>query len=456
MAHGPPLSWHNGRFVVAVMLLPLLAVATVSAMESFVRAQASAQAPEASPAMRLGFGPQTYALALERADQDVLLGRERVAFAQGEWLRRESHALGLLRRAQLTGEFPDIVAALAETRNAMALAPDGGGPLLTWATIAMSTHVLSEAETALAMLDNVAVPPSAAEFSEIAALRGDLAFYRGDMRAAAIAYAKADNLARSPGTAIRIARLAKARGDQETARAWFMISLRGTEPPTPQLAALVQLQLGGLELARGEYAAARSRFVAANLVFPGQWVAQAHLAQAKALDGDLTGAILEMRALAERTNQPDVMDALALLLRADGRAAESSAWAERSGALWAARLQILPEAALGHAIEHELAFGEPERAVALARRNLAARPFGEAHFLLAQALMQTGDFAGALGEVRDARKKGWRSASLFALESNLLSLTGKTREAEHSRKEALMHNPRIFDGEMSLIWFSHG
>ena len=442
--------------VLLALGMPLLVIAILGATEAAVQSGAHSPALEAPQAFSPGFGPKTYDLALVHANSAVLLGRERVTFGPDQWLRRESLALGLLRRAQLTGALDDYAAALDESRKGMELAPKGGGPLLTLASVAMSTHVLDDTESALSLLAKVAVTPSAPELSEIAALRGDLAFYRGDMRGAAAAYAEADGLLRSAGTTIRLARLAKARGELEAARDWFLRSLGGDPPATPQLAGQIALQIGGIELARGNYTAARLQFETANRLFPGHWLVEAHLAQSKALGGDISGAISDMRSLAGRTGHPDVLDALALMLRAEGRVAESRMWADRAGALWTAQMEVLPEAALGHAIEHELAFGSPERAVTLARRNADARPYGEAYLLLGQALMQTGDFKAALAEVRRARASGWNSASLHALESNLLLLLGRSREASEQRELALARNPRIFDAETALIWFSHG
>lgn len=442
--------------VFVALATPVLAIAAVGAMEIAVRSDNDTPAMLTAETLSLGYGPQTYGLALEHADRAVLLGRERIAFAQDEWLRHESLALGLLQRAQLAGTFNDYAAALKASREGMDLAPAGSGPLLTFASVAMSTHVLDDSERALALLANVAVSPSAPELSEIAALHGDLAFYRGDMRGAAAAYARADNILRSPGTTIRMARLAKARGDLAVARSWFLKSLRGDEPATPQLAAQIALQIGGIELARGEYAAARSQFETADRLFPGHWLVEAHLAQAKGLEGDIGGAIADLQALAARSSHPDVLDALALMLRAEGRVSESRIWADRAGAIWAEQLRILPEAALGHAIEHELAFGSPERAVTLARRNVAIRPYGEARLLLGQALMQAGMFEAALVEVRRAKAIGWNSASLYAVESNLLTVLGRVDEAKQQRAQALAYNPRIFDADAALIWFSHG
>jgi predicted Zn-dependent protease len=150
------------------------------------------------------------------------------------------------------------------------------------------------------------------------------------------------------------------------------------------------------------------------------------------------------------------MDALAMLLRANGEAAESKQWAARAGAEWQRRLSLAPEAAYGHALEHELLFGTPKRALELARANLAARPFGESRVLLASAFIANGRYGEALAQLDRAEASGWHSAPLYALRAQVLALTDRPGEAARARDAATALNPRIFAPETPLVWFSHG
>jgi len=328
--------------------------------------------------------------------------------------------------------------------------------MLTRASVAMSSHDLVQSEIALNALQSVAVPPEPELASEIIALRGDLAFYRGDPAGAARAYRAADALAPSAGTAIRLARLEKSRGEFDSAQTWLLKGARRGSTITPEFIAGIGLQIGAIDLARGDYAAAQIRFTEVNDVFPGHWLIEAHLAQSKALAGDLDGAIALLRELATRTQSPDLADSLANMLRAAGREEESREWIERSAAIWDARMARLPEAAVGHALEHELAFGSPDRSVELAQQNLVIRPWGGAHLLMAQAYRKAGEFELAQTHIEKAKSVGIHSAALYAAESEILTVLGQLARAKSARARAKALNPRIFDPETAFIWFSHG
>ena len=163
-----------------------------------------------------------------------------------------------------------------------------------------------------------------------------------------------------------------------------------------------------------------------------------------------------MQHVAVESGSAEAMDALAMLLRTYGKPAESRAWAARAGEAWRRRIQLAPEAAYGHAIEHEIVFGRPAMALDLAQRNLAARPFGESRLLMANALMISGRNDEALAQLRAAEASGWRSAPLYALRAAILELGGRNDQARAAREAATALNPRIFEAQTALVWFSHG
>ena len=299
------------------------------------------------------------------------------------------------------------------------------------------------------------MPPESAARAEARALQGDIAFYRGDTAGARRAYSEAKAIEPN-GIALRCAIADKAQGRFDQAIAGFRAYLDGLKKPSPLTVATMAMQIGAVELARGNAPEARRRFEEANRIFPGFWLIEAHLAQARAVAGNSRAAIAQMRGVAERSQSAEAMDALAMLLRTFGRPDESREWARRAGEIWSRRLAMMPEAAYGHAVEHELVFGTPARALELARRNLVARPFGDSRLLLANALLQNGRVADALGELRKAEVSGWRSAPLYALRAEALALDGREAEAGEARRAAEALNPRIFAPETALVWFSHG
>lgn len=403
-----------------------------------------------------GFGPASYEQALEHSGNQIALGEERVENGPNEWLPHESLARAHLSRSHLAFNYDDLIVAGDSLSLARRLAPSGSGPLLTEAVFAQMTHQPERVEESLAAIDKWAVNSDPAVLAESAALRGDLSFYRGNPASARKHYDEVDRLLGKGGASYRLAILEKSAGNFDLAIRHFREANRLSRHATPQATASIALQIGAVELARGNYTSATEWFARADRQFPGYWLIDAHLAQAKALVGDLSGAIADMRAIAGRAPSAEVMDALAMLLRADGQARESRRWAQRAGAVWDRRLKQLPTAAYGHAVEHELVFGTPQRALELARQNVATRPYGEARILLASALLANGKTQEALGQLALAEQSGWRSAALYAVLAQAYELSGKSAEAENARGAALALNGRIFEPETSLVWLSHG
>lgn len=441
----------NYRYVI----LPIAAVALLTGAEWLTNDTAEAPVSAAeweSP----GFGPNSYSAAMARSDSDLSLGKERVSNGPDEWLRHESLARIYLRRSHLSFTYEELALAGDALAKAKRLAPSGSGPLLTDAAFAQMSHQLGRAESSLSALEGVVVRDDAAILAEVASLKGDVAFYRGDMVRAGALYSQAAKYGSNAGVAYRHAILAKSQGRFDASIRHFSDAIPGPAMTTPRATASAAMQIGAVELARGDYRNARAWFETANRQFPGFWLIEAHLAQAKALEGDLDGAIEDMEVVARRAPAGEVLDALAMLLRADGKARESRLWADRASAIWDKRLDQLPEAAYGHAVDHELTFGSPAKALELAKRNFNARPYGESRILLASAYLSNAAPEKAIEHLILAKKSGWRSAPLYALLAQAYELSSRRAEAEKARKAAEALNPKIFEPETPLIWFSHG
>ena len=414
------------------------------------------QSSQAAKMPKLGVGPRDYVLALDRSDKSVAFGRERVRGDPDQWLLQESLAGALMGRFRLSGNYDDLAEADRALIEARTHAPAQSGPIMSEAVLAMTTHRQDRALVALERLRHTAVPTEADDMANALAIEGDVAFYRGDMAAARAKYLASEKLDGGAGATYRWAVLAKAQGDFPPALSQFSKSAQSRLGVAPFTAASTALQFGAVELARGDTAAARRWFVAADRAFPGFWLTEAHLAQARAIDGDLPGAIAAMRGVAQRSGSAEVMDAIAMLLRAQGTREESRLWAARADVLWRKRLAEIPEAAYGHALEHELVFGTPERALDLATRNLAVRPYGESRLLMASALLMNGRTGPALDQLAMAERSGWRSAPMYALRAQALELAGRAADAEAARKQAQALNPHVFEPATALVWFSHG
>ena len=138
--------------------------------------------------------------------------------------------------------------------------------------------------------------------------------------------------------------------------------------------------------------------------------------------------------------------------RARGDFARSQAAAATAGAEWDRRLALLPEAALGHALDHLLAFGDPARALAVARRNYALRPYGDAATGLAWALLANHRPADALAAIRPTLAAGWVAAEPHVLASEAYALLGQGKSADDERRAALAINPHALDRNPAMTW----
>ena len=428
----PPWRW----LMIGGTALALLFAAERIAVDAPVfRSVTDARAPTS------GF-PRDYREALTRADSAIADARGRVAARGGEWLLEESLARRLLARARLTGSFDDYAAAQAALNAAFAVAPPGTGPHLTQALLDLTMHRLARASAMLDALDRYVVPPDIGERAEIAAMRGDIAFYGGDYRLALAWYDRAD--ATFPGTAdFRRALYALHSGDFDGARAGFD-RVEAAFTPTPQALANIAVQRATIALDRGRWDEAEAQFARADALFPGSWLVEAHIAELRALRGDHAGAAALYRAIVRRTGNPETIDALATLAARDGDSAAAARLRAEARSGWRHRLALFPEAAAGHALDHCLAARDARCALPLARANVAARPYGEARLGLARALLLAGRPAEAEREIGAVLASPWRSAQMFAVASEVDAARGRPISARYHRVRARMINPHIF------------
>jgi predicted Zn-dependent protease len=262
-----------------------------------------------------------------------------------------------------------------------------------------------------------------------------------------------------PAIAVRAANYFKKMGRFDDAILQVDYAVKSVKAPTPQFYANMMLLKGVIELDRGKWDVATRLFRQADAAFPGYWRIKAHLAQMTALGGDLDGAERQYRNILAQAGSdiamPEVIDALAALYRSRGNAKSSRYLAARAGAIWINRLAQLPEAAYGHALEHELVLGNPARALDLARLNLAARPYGDSSTMLAMALLANGRYQEAVDILNALERSGWRTAQQYVVLSQAWAMLGQVQASENARTKALALNPRAFDPASSFIWFGN-
>lgn len=207
----------------------------------------------------------------------------------------------------------------------------------------------------------------------------------------------------------------------------------------------MSLQMGLMDLSRGRYEEALAHYQEADRRFDGWWLVHEHIAEVEVLLGHLDEAERRYRDVVERTNNPELIDALADLLEQRGHADEAATFRARADARFEEQLEQLPEAAYGHALEHFLEHGTPERALELAEANYRMRPGGEATVRLAQALLRSDRAADARARLEPLLATRYRTAELHATMARAARATGDEALAAEHEGLATAIDPHALD-----------
>jgi tetratricopeptide (TPR) repeat protein len=199
----------------------------------------------------------------------------------------------------------------------------------------------------------------------------------------------------------------------------------------PENEAYVQALLGGLELQRGQVAAAARAFRTSLEAVPAYVPGEAGLAKVDVASGRLSSAIRRLRGVVARLPLPEHVVALAEAERAAGRVAAS--W--RDLALVRAEQQLLARSGVNTDTEtaiFEADHGSPVRALALARRAWEAAPSVRSADAMGWALTRAGHAREAQPWAAKALRIGSRDPA-FLLHAGLASLAAGNREVAAHR-----------------------
>jgi len=366
----------------------------------------------------------------------------------GSWSRRAAVASLAMGYAQLTGDYDNYAAADKALDQAFAIArssiaDEHVGPLLLKAQLSYELHRLRPA------LDALKAPQEQAEYfhdqaqlSEITSLRGAITCQLGDYDTGIAMLKKSIALGPSAGHKQRLAiALAKVGGDDEAQRI-FKETAAVTE--APRSLAWIEMQRAKMALERGDRVAGRKHLENANELFPGFWQTEEHLAELDAQEGHTERAITAYTALVKKTNDPEFMDALAELI-ADRNPEEAKRLQEKSNAIYEDRLVKLPETSYGHALEHFLKLvPDPARGLAIAKKNFALRPNGEAGTRLAQAYVRAGRIAEAKTEIMKVLATKWVWSETYATAAVIFRLANDAG-AKAMEEKAHARNPHALE-----------
>ncbi len=427
----------------------MIAAAAIAALSFAVSRQRAAQPPQRRLAYVYPEAVAPHSAPAKIAWIDRRIAGETPLIRPGDWLSQAAQAGRYMDRARLSGDFADHAAAgrlLAQARSEAAARTGPDLPVAAWS---LSVHRLASAASALDRMDNYHRRDSG-EVAEQQAMRGDIAFYRGDYAAALKTWTGP-----SEGQPTRLALYYQKTGDPDRALVELDKALRAGHFITAQAAANIRYQRGLIELQRGHWPQAEAEFTIADRIFSGHWLVLQALAQMHALRGDIAGAVALYRRAIDAAHNPETMDALAALYREQGDRANADLWASHAQAVWRRWTTLLPEAAYAHALDHELAFGSRERAAALAAANWRARPYGASAVALGWALLANGSAAEAAALMDALNASAWSTAEQHIVTARAAELLGRTDKAETEKAAALALNPRVFDRKAGMIWIGH-
>lgn len=383
-----------------------------------------------------------YAALLKLYDAGVAASRRELQRTPDDVASREGVALALLQKAVLTGNFDDYAAADQALAQAFAISDDPHAPLLSRMHFHLLLHRLPQAEADRERLQHRFRIKDTAGFASDSA---ELDFQRGRYAEALQGFHRSLQIEEGPRALARLALLRARTGEYFEAAALLDRAEKQDHTDTPYLHAWLELQQGMLLLDRGRWEQADEYFRHAESLLPGWWLPHGQHAAVLALQGQREEAQALYEALAQETGDPEFMDAVARLRREGPDPASAADWIRRAGEAHQHRLELLPEAAYGHALEHELWFGQqPERALELARRNAELRPNGESRILLAQALFKAGHAAEARQEIEGVLATTWNTAELHAIAAQIDAALGLREEADRQHALALDLNLRAF------------
>jgi tetratricopeptide (TPR) repeat protein len=281
------------------------------------------------------------------------------------------------------------------------------------ASVLVSLHRFPEArDLASAELARIPNDPTAL------ATLGDAELELGNVAGARDAYTRANGLASSAALLVRLGHLAFISGDTQTALAYARAAVPAAdeEGAEGERAAFYRFQLGETLISTGDRAAAETAYAEALEQDPRSFLALSGLARVAAADGDLGKAIDLLSQAIAIVPQPEFLARRADLyaLRAGPgdtkRSEDDLATVEAIAKLAGEAANVYDRTLSLYLSNHGL---DPERALRLARDELAVRKDVYGYDAYAWALLANGRAAEANGAMAAALAFGTRDAKLY-------------------------------------------
>ena len=284
-------------------------------------------------------------------------------------------------RGLMLGRIADYERADAIADQLVRDVPDEAKALITRARTRAAFHRFMEALTDLdsaaplsldaetAKSERAAIFQAVGRYDEAVALREEAAERQPSF----------ENLAALVG-------LHAERGESDAAERRYAQSRSKYRGVSPFPLALLDFQMGRMWMDENRLEDAHRSFDAAWCRVPAYAQAQGHLAEVEAQLGEIESAVASLHSLAASSDDPDYAAQLARILADAGRDGESRHWRRLAEVRYNELLAWHPEAFADHAAEFWLAAGaDPDKALRLAKMNLAVRNTPRARALVARA-----------------------------------------------------------------------
>ena len=399
-----------------------------------------------APVVRADAGPNGFdpTAELTRIRADVDFWAARLTAHPKDIVAGVKLAESDVAEARMTGDVTDYLRA-EQAADAAIVAQPGYLPAQSMrASILVSLHRFPQARE----LARWILYRSPADSTALGVL-GDASLELGDLATAATAYSRLAIVADGSAAQVRAARLAFVEGDPAAAVAGDRTAVAAAtndEGLEGDALGFYHVTLGETLLAAGDPAGARAAYEAALEVRPDLPAALVGLAKLDAFDGKLSAAIAELDTAIAAIPLPDSLARRADLLTLRGEPGDARK-AKADMATVEAIAQLAGEA--GSVYDRGLSLYlsdhglEPDRAVKLARDELAIRPDVYGYDTLAWALLNAGDAAGADAPMQSALAAGTKDARLWYHAGLIALADGRADEAASNLRSALALGPAL-------------
>ena len=384
-------------------------------------------------------GPGVSDIARIKADIEFWSGR--VARNRDDFISSNRWGISEIELARATGDLSAFLRAGSAFDTTLARDPHNAAALGYKGSVLVSLHrFVDAAALARTILNGHPGDPVAL------ATLGDASLELGDLPAAQDAYTRANDVARSAATLVRLGHLAFISGDGPGAlhAATAAAALADSEGAEGERAAFYHYQLADVLISTGDRAGARTQYAAALAADPGSFLAHSGLARVAAADGDLDEAIRQLSAAIAIVPQPEFLARRGDLYTrraATGdpkRAADDFATVEAIAKLAGEAASVYDRTLALYLANHGL---DATRAVALADAELTIRKDVYGYDADAWALLAAGRPADAETMMSRALGFGTRDAKLLYHAGMIAGALGQTDRARTFLEDSLALDP---------------